>query len=385
MGREDAFGMQIPFELFLAAMEKAGLLEKRGAFWKTSAGLAVEERKDSVIANDVVIAMDAAFSFVLYPEISFADALSLGSFCAVKAPVACGRQADGTAVSFELTRSSAVRGFDQGMGADAMIKLLDRLSGNRIDQNLGWMLKEWESRYAGVSLYQGIVLTLAEDRRYLAEAEPVASLIRQTLAPGVYLLSPEERSEAAGALLKAGVDIVAQPPRPAAKELLHNSFPRLGSLSAFANRGYHVGTAQDSAAEASDLSGEAGAIQENFRRVLEKMQLSKAERDELAARIDRRLVLSEAQLEGASLRYEKLEARGLDYVGKSLIAKQAIEAGSLVEVIWPGPEGKINSTVGVPQALEKKGGESVLVLDTIRVPLGKISLLRRIKQSIFER
>jgi hypothetical protein len=56
--------------------------------------------------------------------------------------------------------------------------------------------------------------------------------------------------------------------------------------------------------------------------------------------------------------------------------------------------------MGVPQALEKKDGDTILVLkpvsetennrdagisrDTIRIPLGKISLLRRIKQSIFE-
>jgi hypothetical protein len=68
--------------------------------------------------------------------------------------------------------------------------------------------------------------------------------------------------------------------------------------------------------------------------------------------------------------------------------------------------------VGVPLALEKSGGESMLVIgdsppaggagrsqgdprpapgdpartpgDTFRIPLGKISLLRRIKKSIFE-
>jgi hypothetical protein len=104
-------------------------------------------------------------------------------------------------------------------------------------------------------------------------------------------------------------------------------------------------------------------------------------------------VLSDAQLEGASLRYEKLEARGLDYAGKLAIAKQAIETRSLLEVSWPGQDGETNRTAGIAQALEKKEGDSTLVLRSgensengsrvFRIPLGKISLLRRIKQSIF--
>jgi hypothetical protein len=98
------------------------------------------------------------------------------------------------------------------------------------------------------------------------------------------------------------------------------------------------------------------------------------------------------------LRYEKLEARGLDYHGKSSIAKQAVENGSLLEVTWPVAGGGHSCVVGLAQALEKSGDESILVIKTrlsgsaedsaaseiiVRVPLGKISLLRRIKQSIF--
>jgi hypothetical protein len=122
-------------------------------------------------------------------------------------------------------------------------------------------------------------------------------------------------------------------------------------------------------------------------------RFSKAEMDELAARIDRRLVLCESQLRDASVRYEKLEARGLDYVGKAMIAKQAIASQSPVELIRPGKKGE--RIFGIPRALEKEGGESVLVIspqnggetggEFLRIPLGKISLLRRIKKSIFEK
>ena len=440
----------LPFDALLAVMERTGLLERTETFWKAGPGQIVPVKSDTdKETKEPVIAMDAAFSIILYPEISFADALMLGTFCSVKekagaeplsrkeAPAVRAAGTAETAIYFELTRQSVMRGFDQGISADAMTKLLERLSLNRIDANLGWTLREWESRYAGVSLHQGVILTLAEDRRYLAEAEPVASLIRRKLAPGVYLLSSEERSEAVRALRRAGVDIVAQPPLvPADKDSFfvpgieaerfrtigfsRNSFPRLQQPAGdwAAGLGSDVRQSESPQSPPGSLQ-ESAAIREKFHRILEKMLLTKPEQDELAARIERRLVLSDAQLEKASLRYEKLEARGLDYSGKLAIAKQAAESGSLVEISWPSPGGGTNRTAGIVQSLEKKEGESILILKSfyqeegktetsmkdlagiaadskdaglssgeknvrvLRIPLAKISLLRRIKQSIF--
>jgi hypothetical protein len=341
-----------------------------------------------------VIVMDTAFSFILYPEISFADAMALSAFCSLK-------ECNGTLISFELTSKSAVRGFDQGLFAKAMMELLDRLSEHRLDPNLDWTLKEWEKRYTGVSLHQGTVLTLAEDNRYLAKAGPVSYLIAKTLAPGVYLLSTEERSAIVRALRKAGIDIVAQPPEDAARAgtrrggPLRISFPRLSSSEAaeYGLTNSFSGSNKSAPLIDAETSNEGASIKEKIRGVLDRMKITKQERDELLARIERGLVLNETQLESTSLRYEKLEARGLDYTGKAAIAKQAIETGSLLEITWPGRDGEPNRTVGIPQTIEKKEGENVLVLKAsgnsengarvFKIPLGKISLLRRIKQSIF--
>jgi len=393
---------------FLAVMEKMHLLEtrkiseKEETFW-----LLPPEKPREHSAGEPLIVMDTAFSFILYPEISFADALALSAFCLIK-------ECNGALISFELTSKSAVRGFDQGIDAKTMMELLERLSENRLDPNLDWTLKEWEKRYTGVSLHQGIVLTLTEDNRYLAKAGPVSHLIGKTLAPGVYLLSTEERSTVVRALRKAGIDIVAQPPEEAGSAGLkragsfRNSFPHLyssetaeyglpdsftggdkeTSLKQTPLPSINTGTKTD-----AKTSNEGASIKEKFREALGKMKITKQERDELLARIERGLVLNETQLEPTSVRYEKLEARGLDYTGKTTIAKQAIETGSLLEATWPGRDGELNRTVGIPQTLEKKEGESVLVLKSsgnsenaarvLKIPLGKISLLRRIKQSIF--
>ncbi|MCL2069456.1 MAG: hypothetical protein FWH19_00535 [Treponema sp.] len=378
---------QLPFQHLLAVLEQSGLLHNREDHWTVPAPLQ-GENGDSKEPKPFIV-MDTALSFIIYPEISLADAMALGAFCSLKDPTG---EPELGAVFFELSRKSVVRGFDSGISSGQMLALLERLSGGRLDANLGWTLSDWEKRYAGVSLSQGLVLSLEEELRYLAKAKPVSSLIQRTLAPGVYLLSTADRSEAAAALRKAGVDIIAQPP-PAGGEsersrFSKRSFPRLGSARLSSPpRAQKADKAQEKATASLESKD---SIQENLRRALEKMTLTKQERDELLARIERRLILSEAQLEKTHLRYEKLEARGLDYQGKLSITKQAIETGSLLDLSWPLPKGELSRMVGMPQALEKKEGDSILVLENtkdaaniIRIPLRKISHLRRIKQSIF--
>jgi hypothetical protein len=220
----------------------------------------------------------------------------------------------------------------------------------------------------------------------------MAPLIARNLAPGVYLLSAAEQAEAIQALRKAGVDIIAQPPLRSRTEpgaVRHSPYP---SPEGLRREEGIFGAARD---EGGPRKNGAEQKKEHFRSVLAKIPLPKSARDELAARIDRRLILSESQLTGVSVRYEKLEAQGLDFVGKTAIAKQAIASASLIELFWSSPGGERNHALGIPEALEKQGGETILVLRTaakgsesrgapIRLPLGKISLLRRIKQSIFE-
>jgi hypothetical protein len=400
------------FDNLLAGIESAGLLRRVSDYWLAGPGFTANPSNAGPGGSVPALAMDAPFSFVIYPGVSFADVLELASFTLV-------REA-GTVVRFELNRESAVRGFDRGTGAGEMEKLLTRLSGNRLEDTLLWTLKDWEKRYGEVSLCEGVVLSLSPERCYLAEAEPVASLVRRVLAPGVFLLSAQRSSgqdieTAAEALRKAGVDIVARYGSTAPRSpgsVRSSEFPPPRSLAGPLDQPGKAQTGIDRAdtgeAAPVKISPEDGeALKEQFRAALDKLSLPKAERDELSARIERRLVLSGSQLSGVSVRYEKLEARGLDYVGKAMIAKQAIASRSLVEVNWSGESaGRI---FGIPVALEKRKQESILVLEPssrtedplspngqgesaggnpgenlLHIPLGKISLLRRIKKSIFE-
>ncbi|MDR1588346.1 MAG: helicase-associated domain-containing protein [Treponema sp.] len=416
--------------LMIGVLEKTGLLEPASPeYWRPgspASDIARNEkgRPDAAAPHAAdraaapVIAPDTSLSFIVYPEITYEDALGLAAVLNV-------REA-GAAVRFELTRESAVRGFDRGISAGDMIELLRRLSGGRIDETLIWTLKDWEKRYGEVSFYRGLVLRLSEERRYLAETDPLAGLIRETLAPGFYLLPEKAGEEAAEALRKAGVDIIArygenaaegrprtageteeQPggkEKPAREFAGSSAFPPLSSPPSTLSLNALPPAAASPQAPVSPpalqpLPRPGGtldpdSIKKGLHSVLEKMRLDKAGRDELAARVERRLVLTESQLKNASVRYEKLEARGLDFVGKALIVKQAIAMKSPLEVIWAQPGKDADRLFGIPLSLEKEGGESILVINPLtaggsgegnaRIPLGKISLLRRIKKSIFE-
>ena len=336
----------------------------------------------------VPVVMDTPFTFLVYPEIAYNDAISLAAFSDIIEA--------GITVRFELSRDSVVLAFNRGFSSVEIIELLQRLSHNRISENLLFTLRDWEKRHREVTLRRGLVLTLSPEQRHLAQTKPLAKFIVETLAPGVYMLSESAEEKAVQALSRAGVAIIGRSEECRSEDKdsvdeessggplrhfflpLHADRPPIYKIPPF-----------------SGTNGSSASILiESFHSILKQMRLGGEVRDELTARINRRLVLCESQLKDAVVRYEKLEARGLDYVGKAHIAKQAITMQAPVEVICPGRQ-KQEHVFGIPKALEKADGESILVIDplgeedtgtpgTLRIPLGKISLLRRIKKSIFE-
>jgi hypothetical protein len=359
------------------AMEKTGLLVPvSDKHWRK---VLINENKTS--GKDTVIVADTPSTFLMYPEIAYNDAIELAVFSRVIEA--------GSTVRFELNRDSVIAAFNRGLSATEIIELLLRLSNNRIDENLIFSLRDWEKRHGEVTLRRALVLTLAPEQRHLVQTKPLAKLITETLAPGIYVLPEAAEEKAAEVLRRAGVTIIARRDENTASstgespsDSLRNFFPPIHATASPVDEITHT--------HRTNLSERAAsALTEVFHTILSKMRLGREEHDELTARIDRRLVLCESQLKEAVIRYEKLEARGLDYAGKAMIAKQAISMQSPVEVIWPGKQQQ-EHVFGIPKTLEKSDNENILFVeplnggDTVRISLGKISLLRRIKKSIFE-
>ena len=384
-GSTDSF-----FRAFAGALEKTGLLVPVSKeYWRVRL-----PQDDLPEKESPAIVMDTPYSFLVYPEIEFNDAITLASF-------SCVREA-GTTVRFELDRDCAMQAFNRGVSADTMIDTLQRLSHNRLDENLKFTIHDWEKRHGEIRLLDGIVMTLSPERRYLAETKPLATLIAETLAPGVYLLRHSAKDMAASALRKAGITIMSEQCKSksaaafAGKEYVNSVSDNFFSqiyCGAWGTERFFFKKDDDAQSLVPDLKKEysASILIDGFHSILEEMKLGGEERDELAARIDRRLILCESQLKDAVIRYEKLEARGLDYTGKLMIAKQAVSQQLPLEIHLTGRKGEC--VFGIPRALEKIAGDNILIVEqheddapgkTIRISLGKISLLRRMRKSIFE-
>ncbi|MDR0663291.1 MAG: hypothetical protein LBF80_04325 [Spirochaetaceae bacterium] len=383
--------------VLIAALEKTGLLLKvQDGYRRRNIDRTGDDGVIPCGSNTGVIAFNSVFSFILLPEISFTGAAALAAFCEVDDAK--------TSVQFSVTRESAARGFNNGVDSGAMFELLTELSSGRTDTCLRETLDEWQKRHSEVVIIEGVSIVLSEGRRYIAQTEPFASHIAFSPSPGVFLLDIADRDEAAAMLKNAGVDIISEPRAMAKHAIQKRTFPFFDSITPqteslagkFRGRIPTPRSAGESAR--GDVYRRAEKRKKHFRAALNELKPSQMEREELAARIERRLIISERQLNGAFIRYEKREAHGLDYHGKLALVKQAIISNETLEIIVENLSGAEKCIRGAPLALEKAEDELTLSLklpdgyeldgyavspDCVKIPMGKIRVIRRIKQSIF--
>ncbi len=401
---------ELPQEGFSAnavgALMATGLLlsDGEGYFRISELGAPRHGQQSTVAAHahGPSLVVDASFSVLVYPELPFEEALNLTRFLdAAQA---------GNVFRYELTRTSAIRGFDSLVSPDTIADTLESLSGHPLPQNVRFSLEDWYRRYSAAALHRGLVLVLDDERRFLAERGPLEPLVSRVLAPGVFLLATDDDAAVSRALAQAGVDVIGRPGKAGKGEPgdeggkgfvhFHPLLPRRRKPPAFEGP-------RDPGSVPREKQEEAAPSIESERKktllaALDARRLSKDQREELNARIERKIILLPSQLAQAAIRYEKLEAKGLDYVGKVRVAELALSTGSLLEAYWRGPKGQAERALGLPMALDKSEGEIVIALKVanprrssptadgetpqdmvLRIPVGKISLLRRIKRSIF--
>jgi hypothetical protein len=193
-------------------------------------------------------------------------------------------------------------------------------------------------------------------------------------------------------LKKSGVDIIAEPMTAKTKDQtminIKNQFstPRtvqIRELDLEPSNDQSQSALQETTRQADEYKG-------HFRTILQGMTLTNDEREALNDRIERGLIICETQLENASLCRERLKASSMDYTGKIAIAKQALTGGEILEISFQNEAGTTISSIGYPAGLEKSDKDTILSLrlletnDVIRVSIGKIQGIRRIKHSIFK-
>ena len=303
---------------------------------------------------DNSISINAGFSITVLKELPLSVFIDLASCTELES---CSAVA-----SFRITKSACLRAFAGGAKPEGIESLLKKTASHELPQNLLFSLREWYALYSSGSLFKGYVLQVADDKRVLVENNPsLAPHIRTTFSPGVYLLDFLNDDEASETIRKSGLEFIGG---------LKNSesgieplpFERLDTAARFSGGtdGLDVLFAKKSTNAVSVKNDEF--CEKHLRQMeteLEKMNLPKEQKEELLLRINRKTIVHSAQLRSDSVRPEKTEAFGMDFLGKIHVLESAIAFSDLVEINSAG-----GIVTGFPVKIEKSAGDAVLVLQS---------------------
>lgn len=295
------------------------------------------------------ISIDSGFSVTVLPLLSLEDLLPLIQFLAL---VKCDR-----ALTFEITKKSAMRSFDMGMKAQTIKDSLEKYTPYQLPQTLMVSLEEWFSSYASAALYKGYVLKLSGENELRVRRNPyLASHIVETFAPGVYLLDFDSDEEAAETIKKSGLDFIGKIKTKDKKQYMPYFFALRKTNALFDFSGSQEIGQLDPAHES-----EQKQFLEDLEAKVNSMNISSEQKEGLLFRIQRRLIVNQEQLRPESVRFERLEALGMDYQGKLHVIDSAISSKCLLEITCGEDE---ESVLGEIVSFSKQEGEAEVTLLT---------------------
>jgi len=320
-----------------------------------------------------VISIDAGFSLSLLPGLNLKQLISITNFSDIV-------KYD-TVVLFEITKQAVLNSFDNGYTPESIFDVLTLYSNYELPQNLKISIEEWFTSYNSASLYKGYVLKVSDDNAALVKANPILSKYLKTeLASGVFLLDFTNDVQAESVILKSGLNFIGN-----IKTVVEdNEVMALPSL--YINR-----TSTDYCdkprgfVEASDII-EQKKILDEYKDYVNSLDISDDQKQGLIERINGRIILSKVQLRPESVRFEKLEAFGMDYTGKIHVIESAIANNCMIEIDLDGYE---KSLIGRPSGLNKKSGNAEFVFMTepehqaMIIAVSAASRIKKLRNSLY--
>lgn len=347
----------------------------------------------------VQITIDADFSVsILSPatKIDFAPILHLMHFMRI--------QRYDTVPCFEITRQTCFRAFDLGFAVDDVLGACKKFASHDLSQNLIFCIEDWSKTYHSASLYKGYVLKVDAEKRIIIENNATLKpFIRQKLCEGVYLLDFADDDEAYEKLKKANLDFVGRIKNKKIVQRAQNFLPlkldlwqspQIDNLAdAPQTNTSQTNTpcapfADEPNTNATVASAKnANAILQAMRDELEKITCTQEQKETLALRIERKIVLSPVQLRADSVRFEKIEASGMDFLGKIHVIEYAISSKSMIELHYDDVNGAI---IAMPCNLEKNETDARVTVEMQdgsglkSFSVSKAQLVKRIRGAVFK-
>ena len=315
-----------------------------------------------------VLSVDAGFTVTLMPGLSLDALIPLMDFMDLKT--------FDTAALFEINRKSVMRGFDAGLSANRIFSLLKKYSPYEIPQNLEISVDDWSRSYSSATIYKGYVLQVSAENAAITENNPaIAPFIVQKLATGIYLLSVESDEQAQTVIARSGLDFIGKIKSP------EKSFESIGFPEFIVPQKTDRFDTSEEPAPTSDE--ERAAHFEAMRAELEKLNLPQEKKEGLAQRIQHKIILSPVQLRADSVKYERIEAGGMDFSGKLHIIEGSISNNCMVELQFDD-----RVIVGVPLSISKTESDASVLMEVMpersekMLSIGQAKFVKRIRGSV---
>ena len=325
--------------------------------------------------------INAGTSITVMPGLSLTELIPLVSFMDVTA--------SSTVTEFEVTRKSVSRAFDKNSTPSDIYALLSCYSAYEIPQSLQMNIEEWYSSYSSAILYKGYVLKVNEKSARVVENSPgIAPYIQAKLADGIYVMNIPLDDDAEKFIRSCGLDFMGTVRTPKRTDDAID-FPVLRSGRNVLEGRFATEAQTNCDAEKTE---DGTKIKEGFYKKLDELELTEQQRECLAMRIERNVIVTEEQLKPETVRLEILEIDGMNYAGKLRLIENTIDSGDSIELTVPADNDSSRLLVylGKPLMISKHTNDALVRMqlepdNEIRFfSVSRVNKVKIIRTSVFK-
>ncbi|MDR3311638.1 MAG: helicase-associated domain-containing protein, partial [Spirochaetaceae bacterium] len=329
------------------------------------------------------ISVDAAHTVTVLPTVPLTGMIRLARFADL--------ERFDTVARYQITKNSCVRGFDLGYTPQEIIGELQSLCSHDLPRNLSVTLADWYQTYSSATLYRGYVLRITDEHvRRILQNPAVAAHIAAEIAPGVYLLRGENEAELRNLLEKQLGRDLGQIRISAAEDsqdsgAKHGVFLRNISFAESRPPGIVFSGASVPVVD----KNASKAFLDSLMAKLDSLALPREQHNEMSMRIRRRIIINPAQLNSASVLYEKTEAGCMDFQGKMRLLEFAVNNHTLVALRTGTGGAQEANVIGYPLSLKKRARDILLIIRTEpgnclqSYSVGQLQAVRKVRVSFF--
>lgn len=375
-------GMALPFDRRTPSqLAETGLLIARDNQY--SINPAAKSLLATGNGNATGAAVHANMEITVPPDLTFRALLDLARLAYI-------RRFDVMPV-FELTETGITSAAREDR--DSAGEILYRITATDLPQNVEFLIERWCSRAGAVRLIQGLVLVVTVDVAEILElADDFREHVLERLAPGAFLVRPDREEEISRLLNRLEVGSAGAVERPRNEDagtpdyrrfFLRHQQPALSASRPLAF--------SEPIRKNPSQPLDPDDYPQHLHGLLADENLPEEVNQELALRIDRKLILFAEQIRPDIIPQYGIEAHGLDYVGKIRVAEKAIQDEELLEIIMRDTDGTPQRMMVKPREIKESSGDLMLRAiqlpgqTPVRIRIRRASLVRRLSGTLLRR